>query len=325
VLLAIPAFNEERFIGSTVLQARSAGLEVTVIDDGSSDRTAEIAAMAGAQVERHQRNQGKAEALNTALRIARERQVEVLVVLDGDGQHQPAEVERVLGPVLNGEADIVVGSRFLEPTENSIPGIRRLGQRAVTFVTNSSSGMKLTDSQSGFRAFSRTAIDSLQFASRGFGAEVEMQFRARDHRLKLKEIAIEPVYLDPPKRNVFGHGLQVFNWVLFLTSRHRPLLFFSLPGMLLLLAGLSLDVLVVDIYQHTHLLATGYALVSVLCNVGGLLSVFSGLLLHSMRGSFVELERRFASFSNLIAAQLAGLQFGRSTEDTYEGPVVPPA
>ncbi len=298
VLVAIPAYNEERFIGTVVLQVRRAGFSVLVIDDGSSDQTSEVAEAAGAVVERHPENRGKAEALNTAFRYARASGSSALVVLDGDGQHKIAEIQRLLAPILAGEADIAIGSRFLATSPGSIPRVRRIGQTAMTAMTNAVSGAKVTDSQSGFRAFSRRAIETLLFGAKGFNVEVEMQFWASEHDLRLVEVPITAVYLDPPKRNVLSHGLYVLNGILSLVGRRRPLLSFGVPGLIVLLVGLSFGALVTEIYQSTHVLAVGYGLITVLCTITGLLSIFTGLLLHSVRGTFIDLEKRIIDLAS---------------------------
>lgn len=297
VLVAIPAFNEERFIGSVVLQTRLAGYSVLVVDDGSADSTADVAAAAGAIVERHVVNQGKSEALNTVFRLARDLGVGTLVVLDGDGQHRAAEIHRVLAPVLAGEADVVIGSRFLAASAGDVPAVRRMGQAAMTTATNVVSGTVVTDSQSGFRAFSRRAIEALLFSSRGFSVEVEMQFHAAERGLRIVEMPITAVYLDPPKRNVFSQGMQVLNGVLQLAGRYRPLLFFGVPGMVLLAVGMIFGVIVAETYRTTQVLAVGYGLITVLCLIMGLLAIFTGLLLHSIRGAFLDLDRRVASLA----------------------------
>ncbi len=306
VLVAIPAYNEARFIGSVILQAHLEGFEVVVIDDGSHDGTARIAAAAGALVERHPHNLGKAAALNTAFRIARARNVDALVVLDGDGQHRPDEIHQVLAPVLSHEADIVIGSRFLDPghSEAAIPEVRRRGQLAITAATNLVSGTPVTDSQSGFRAFSRRAIHSLLFGTHGFNVEVEMQFQARAFGLHVHEMPITAIYADPPKRNVFGQGLTVVHGLMQLIGRHHPLLFFGVPGLCLTLAGLVLGAIVANIYQTTQVLAVGYSLLTLLLIIVGVLSLFTGVLLHSARGAFLDLERRLSALGYLAPPEV---------------------
>jgi hypothetical protein len=150
----------------------------------------------------------------------------------------------------------------------------------------------VSDSQSGFRAFSRRAVEVMLLRSEGFSAEVEMQFFCREHALRLVEVPITAIYADPPKRNVVSHGLQVLNGVMWLVSRYRPLLFFGVPGALLLLAGAALGALVVQIYDTTQTLAVGYGLITMLCLISGMLSVSTGLVLHSIRGIFLDLEKR---------------------------------
>jgi glycosyltransferase involved in cell wall biosynthesis len=292
VLVAIPAYNEERFIGSVVLQVRLQGFPVLVIDDGSSDRTAAVAAAAGAEVERHERNGGKAQAVNTAFQFARTTGVTVLVIMDGDSQHHASEIGRLLEPIRSGWADIVIGSRFLAASNGHIPTLRSLGQRGMTVATNLASGTAVSDSQSGFRAFSRSAIEALLFSARGFSVEGEMQFQARDHNLRVVEMPITARYDDPPKRNVLRHGIHVLDGVLRLAVRHRPLLFFGVPGMTLLLGAFGFGVLVTDIYQTTQVLAVGYALLTVLGIIVGLLASFTGIMLHAVRGTFLDLDKR---------------------------------
>lgn len=284
----IPAFNEGRFIGSVVLQAHRYAQVVIVVDDGSTDATGEIAHAAGALVVRHERNLGKGAALNSGFRKARELHPDAVVTLDGDAQHEPAEIERLVAPVLRGEADLVVGSRYLRGPA-SVPRGRIWGHRAFTWLTNLASGVHVTDSQSGFRAFSPRAVEAVGFASNGFAVESEMQFMAHEHGLKLLEAPVTAVYQDGPKRSVVGHGLGVLNGLLRLVGQYRPLLFFGVPGLVLLLAGLGWGVYVVEIYRRSLSLAVGYALISVLLFVVGSLSLFAGIILHSVRGLLLEL------------------------------------
>ena len=157
IVVVIPAYNEERFIGSVVLKARLFTDLVIVVDDGSPDGTALVAESAGAIVLTHSENKGKASALNTAFQAARVYAPDVVVMLDGDGQHMPEEITQVVTPILNHQADIVVGSRYLENT-STVPRHRTWGHWAFNFLTRLSSGVAVSDSQSGYRASSPQAV-----------------------------------------------------------------------------------------------------------------------------------------------------------------------
>jgi glycosyltransferase involved in cell wall biosynthesis len=290
VVAIVPAHNEERFIGSVVLKTRKYVDEVIVVDDGSSDGTAEVAEAAGAIVIRHERNQGKGAALNSGFGKARDLGPEAIVTLDGDWQHLVDELPLVVAPVLEGQADVVVGSRYLE-NNSGVPLHRILGHRAFTFLTNLVSGVHVTDSQSGFRAFSPRAAAAAEFSSAGFSVESEMQFLARQHQLKVVEVPITSRYQDKAKRSVVGHGVRVLNGILQLVGQHRPLLFFGVPGLAGLLIGVAWGIWVVAIYRRSQTLAVGYALISVLLTTLGSWSLFTGIILHSLRALLLELVR----------------------------------
>ncbi|HUV90946.1 MAG TPA: glycosyltransferase family 2 protein [Anaerolineae bacterium] len=288
IVALIPAYNEERYIGSVVLKTRKHVDTVIVVDDGSTDLTAEIAEAAGAVVMRHEGKQGKGAALSTGFRRIRELDPAAVVMLDGDGQHLAAEVPQVLAPILRGEADLIVGSRYLQKG-GGVPRHRIWGHWAFTTLTNLLSGRRITDSQSGFRAFSPRAIECIRFSSEGFSVESEMQFLAKQHNLRLAEVIITANYVEKSKRPVVKHGLLVLDGVLHIIGQYRPLLFFGLGGLALLLVGLIWGGWVVIIYQRTTQLAVGYALISILLTIVGSLGLFVGIILHSVRGLLLEL------------------------------------
>ena len=288
VAVVIPAYNESRFIGSTVLKARQYAQCVVVVDDGSTDGTAGLAEAAEACVVRHERNQGKGAALNTGMRAARELGARVVVTLDADGQHNPEEMNRLLAPVIDGQADIVVGSRYMDHISH-IPRHRAWGHRAFNLLTQAASGVKVSDSQSGFRAFSARALEAISFHSNGFSVESEMQFLAHELGLRVAEVPVTIQYTDRPKRSVVMHGLIVLNGVLRLVGQHRPLMYFGVPGVVILLVGVGWGVYVVEIFRNTSQLAVGYALISVLLSMLGMLMLSTGIVLHSVRGLLTDL------------------------------------
>lgn len=277
----IPAYNEERFIGSVVLKALRYVDLVIVVDDGSADETANIAEAAGAQVIR-QPNMGKAGAINAGLDRVRAYHPVAVVLLDGDGQHDAGDIPSILRPVLAGEADVVVGSRFLG-VESNTPKWRVAGQQALTVATNLASGVPLTDSQSGFRAISSRALGSMHFRTTGFSIESEMQFLVRQYDLSAHEVPITVNYDEGPKRNPFKHGVQVLNGILNMIAQHRPLFFFGVPGMVFVVAGILLAYLVSDNYWRYYQLATGTAIIAMTLIVVGALTIFTGIILHTIR------------------------------------------
>lgn len=292
----IPAYNEERSIGSVVLKVQQYVGHVIVVDDGSSDSTAKLARLAGATVVQHKVNLGKGAALDSGFRKAQALFIpDVVVTIDGDWQHLPEELSHVARPVLEGKADMVIGSRYLENTSD-VPLQRTLGHWGFNTLLNYTSGTRLTDSQSGFRAFSLKAIlaivkGSKGFGSKGFSVESEMQFLAKDYNLKVTEVPITIRYMDKPKRSLISHGFKVMNGILRLIGQTRPLLFFTTPSVFLIAAGLFVGFWVVNAYRLNEELAVGTALISVLLLLIGTLAFFTGIILHSLRGLILELAR----------------------------------
>ncbi|MFW5713078.1 MAG: glycosyltransferase family 2 protein [Brevefilum sp.] len=292
ILVIIPAYNEARFIGSLILKLRQRSVDLLVVDDGSTDDTAEIAHAAGAEVLQLETNQGKGAALNAGLAIASEREPDAIVMIDADGQHLPAELTQVVKPILQGKADIAIGSRYLLNTSNT-PTHRRFGHKLLNFITGVFTGIQVTDSQSGYRAFSPTAYRLLRFSSKGFSVESEMQFLASEHNLEVLDVPITIQYLDREKRSAWKQGASVLNGIITLAGQYRPLLFFSLPGLISLVGGVIWGIVVINRYIIYNELAIGYAMICVLLCLLGMTMLSTGITLHSIRLLFLEhLSRR---------------------------------
>lgn len=301
IVALIPAHNEERFIGSLILTVQAHVDQVVVVDDGSADQTSHIAQRAGALVLRHEVNQGKAAAVNTGFNYLRRLDLAAVVMLDGDGQHSADDIPSILAPILENHADIVVGSRFLT-VKSDIPAYRQVGQHSLTLLTNLASGTRISDSQSGYRAFSARAIDALVFGQGGFSLELEMQFLVNEHRLRVVEVPIKVLYAEPAKRNPVSHGMQVVNAILQLIGQTRPLLFFSITGLSVLSIGVGLGLNVVNIFIKTRELAIGYALITVMLSIIGMLLFFVGIILHSTRGILLESHKRLVDRIGTLSA-----------------------
>jgi glycosyltransferase involved in cell wall biosynthesis len=279
IIVGMPAYNEAKYIGSVILQARRYADEVVVVDDGSTDPTASIARLAGAAVVRHEQNQGYGSTIRTLLDEAKKRDAAILVVLDADSQHNPDEIPRLVEGIKGG-ADIVIGSREMQ--KNKIAGYRRLGQKLLSRMTGVASRQRLTDTESGFRAYSRKAINTLELKETGMAVSSEIISEAASKGLQIAEVPISVAYTgNGSTLNPVKHGLGVFNRILVMISERRPLLFFSLFGGIFLVIGLVAGIMVIRVYYFgSNLFATGLAMVSILFVTIGILTVFTGIILN---------------------------------------------
>jgi glycosyltransferase involved in cell wall biosynthesis len=199
IVAGIPAYNEEKTIAEVVLKAGCHVGEVLVCDDGSKDMTQIIARKNGAHVLEHKKNMGYGATMQTLFIKARELGADVLVVFDGDGQHDPDEIPELIKPVLEGRADIVIGSRFMQGARINVPLYRRMGILVITLLTKIFSGYPISDAQSGFRAFNHRALEELKMTEDGWGSSVEVFFRAHDVGLRIVEVPVNCDYKDYPK------------------------------------------------------------------------------------------------------------------------------
>ncbi len=232
VVALIPAFNEAAIIGSVVAGTLRQVANVIVVDDGSTDATVALARAAGADVLTLPENRGKAGAVLAGFAAAVARGYDVVVMLDADGQHLPEEIPRVLGPVLSGEADLVIGSRFLD-VRSRIPRYRVLGQKTLNLFTALGASVSLTDTQSGFRAFGPAALARLDFASTGYSLESDMIAHYAACHLRILEVPISCRYDVPNqhKKNPVLHGLEIANTMFhaILNRQRRTLRFIGIP------------------------------------------------------------------------------------------------
>ncbi|MCL0080500.1 glycosyltransferase family 2 protein [Dehalococcoidia bacterium] len=209
VLAAIPCFNTEPFIADVVSNAKKYVDQVVVINDGSHDGTAEAARTAGALVIDHEVNRGAGEATKSCFEAAKTNAADVLVTLDGDRQHNPDEVPLLIAPIIKGEADLVIGSRFLGD-HSSMPEYRKFGISVITFLYNLGSKTRVSDAQSCFRAYSRKALNSLSITEKGFGFSVQLLIEAERRGLVITEVPISCIYHSASHTlNPVVHGLSV--------------------------------------------------------------------------------------------------------------------
>ena len=253
-----------------------------MVDDGSEDKTAEIARLAGALVIEHESNMGKGAAIKTAFERAKILDMDILVLLDADGQHNPDEIPDLVKPILENKADIVIGSRFMGDGYD-IPLYRRFGQEVLTKATNMTSNVNVTDSQSGFRAFSKNALD-LNLSESGFSIESEIIVDATRKGLKIKEVPISCRYdVEGSTLNPIVHGFGVLGRILLMISGERPLFLFWIVGFTMTCVGLLLGTWAIRTSNITNGFDTTGVIAPILLMVAGVTSMFSGLISNFLR------------------------------------------
>jgi glycosyltransferase involved in cell wall biosynthesis len=281
ITVILPAYNEEVSIGSIVLLARRYADRVIVVDDGSSDRTVEVAANAGAEVVVHSLNKGKGVALRTGFEAAEG--ADVIVTMDSDGQHNPADIPKLVDPILKGEADMVNGSRYLNGYSTDTPAYRRVGQAILDRFTNMNSGLSITDSQSGFRAFAASTKDIFRFNAQGMAIESEMLADAGRSGLRIKEVEIGVRYdVDGSTENPIKHGLGVLLKVCKDIEYNKPIYCFTLPGVALGICGIYMGLSFLQTFYLGGSLYFGPTVLMVMLTLIGTFMAFTGILLHSI-------------------------------------------
>jgi glycosyltransferase involved in cell wall biosynthesis len=277
----LPAYNEQVSIGSAVLSAKKHANRVIVVDDGSTDNTAYIADIAGAEVIKHLENLGKGAALKTGFEAVNGS--DIIVTVDADGQHSPSQIPLLIEPIINGEADVVNGSRYLNGGEKNTPRYRRVGQSVLDIATNINGRTHITDSQSGFRAFAVHSIPAFRFRQNGFGIESEMLTEASNAGLRIKEVEIGVRYdVANNKRNPISHGVGVLIKVINDMEFNRPLYYFTMPGLILILIGLVAGLIFFGDYLGGGSRSLAPTVVAGLISITGVFIAFTGIILDTM-------------------------------------------
>ena len=280
VIIGLPAYNEERAVAGVVLQVKEYADKVIVVNDGSVDNTAKMARLAGAEVVEHGENKGYGAAIQTILVEAGRRNADILVIIDADAQHNPNEIPRLIEAVMSG-SDVVIGSR--ESHKDVIPGYRRLGQSILAKFTNIAARQNLSDTESGFRAYSRKAIMEMELKQQGMAISAEIISDASHKGLKISEVPITVSYDDiSSSQNPILHGLGNLSRIFIFISERRPLLFFSVTGGILLILGIVSGIGVLQIYYGSRVFATGSALLCMLLVTLGMLCIFTGVILNAI-------------------------------------------
>ena len=280
----IPAYNEERKIKDIVKKALPYVDKVVVCDDGSTDNTAALAKKAGAIVISHEKNLGYGATITTLFSYCRKNNAEIMVTLDGDGQHNPDQIPDLINVILKHNVGVVIGSRSLRD-DKDLPSYRRAGIKIITSTINSATDLKVTDSQSGFRAYSRTAIDLIHPAESGMAVSTEILLKISNNGLSIAEVPITVSYTgDTSTEHPVSHGAHVIGTTLKYVSIKHPMYFYGIPGILLFISGLIMGVSFLDSYLDPVAPKVLYGLIlgSTISVLLGSMMIITSILLFAM-------------------------------------------
>jgi len=283
ITIGIPAYNEEKNISEIIKKLQKITDKIIVCDDGSTDLTGKIAREMGVIVIRHKKNLGYGSAIRSIFLKAREQKSESLITLDSDGQHRIEDIPTVLKPIIDGEADFVIGSRFLDNDGKNVPTYRKLGIKALTKLANVSLKQKITDSQSGFRVYGKQIIEEITPSESGMGVSNEILIKANKKGFKIIEVPITILYDgNTSTQNPISHGSSVVMSTLKFISMEHPLKFYGIPGIVFLTIGLIFLVYTVQLFAETRQILLSSGIIGISSTIFGIIMLMSAILLYSM-------------------------------------------
>ncbi len=282
ITIGIPAYNEEKNIAKIIVQLKKMADQIIVCDDGSTDSTSTIAKSLGAIVINHPKNLGYGSAIKSIFLRAREINADMLVTIDADGQHKIEDVQSIIKPIVDGHADISIGSRFLKEGDG-VPNYRKLGIKVITKVTNSSLSDKITDAQSGFRAYNKKVLQSLTPSDSGMGISTEILIKSSNLGLKIAEVPTEIQYEgETSSQNPVSHGTGVLMSTLKYISIERPLVFYGIPSFIFFIIGLTFTFFAAQYYAEIGRLNTNLTLIAGGSLLIGVILIVTTILLYSL-------------------------------------------
>jgi glycosyltransferase involved in cell wall biosynthesis len=281
-LVGIPAYNEANTIGDIVKKSLKHSDKVIVVDDGSTDNTADIAKQNGATVISHKKNQGYGASVITLFDRAREENADILTIIDGDGQHNPEQIPLLVTTLQENNVDVVIGSRFLE--ENSTtPGYRKRGIKIITSAANFGSDFKVSDAQSGFRSYSKKAISSIHPTETGMSVSTEILLKISNKGLSIAEVPITVSYDgETSSEHPIPHGIAVLMNTLKFVSVKHPLPFYGFPGLVLVIVGSIMGYQFLDAYLNKQTIFLGSLMATIVLFLLGTILCVTAVILFSM-------------------------------------------
>ena len=282
ITIGIPAYNEEKNIALIITKLKKITDSIIVCDDGSSDMTAEISKNLGATVISHKKNMGYGVAINSIFQKAKELNIDLLVTFDADGQHRVEDIQKVIEPIKNNVADLVIGSRFLDKKSN-VPNYRKIGIKVITKMTNASIKKKLTDSQSGFRAYNKQVLSQISPSDIGMGISTEILIKSSSKGLRIMEVPVTILYSgDTSTHNPVSHGTSVLLSTIKFTSIEHPLKFYGIPSVIFLIIGGIFTTLAIQYYIDVGRLNSNLTLIGGGAVLIGIIFLICAILLYSL-------------------------------------------
>ena len=282
ITVGIPAYNEEKNIAKIIVKLKKIADKIIVCNDGSTDLTSEIAENLGAIVINHTKNRGYGSGIKSILEKSKEIGSEVLVTFDGDGQHRVEDIKKIIEPIEKNEIDLVIGSRFLNE-EQEVPQYRKLGIKLITKITNANLKEKITDSQSGFRAYSKEVISKLNTSDMGMGVSTEILIKASSLNFKIGEVPITILYDgNTSTHNPVSHGTSVLLSTIKYISIEHPLKFYGIPSLIFFVIGLTFTFLSIQYYTEIGRLSTNLTLIGAGTILISVILIITTILLYSL-------------------------------------------
>jgi glycosyltransferase involved in cell wall biosynthesis len=265
VVIGIPAYNEEKNIASIILKLKKITENIIVCDDGSNDLTADIVTKMGSVLITHPKNLGYGAAIRSIFLKAKELNADILVTFDADGQHRIEDINKVIEPLINEEADIVIGSRFLDSKgQKEIPTYRKFGIKVITALTTTSIKENISDSQSGFRGYTKKVLQEIMPSEFGMGVSTEILIKSSKKKFRIKEVPIIVLYEgDTSTQNPVSHGFSVVLSTIKFISIEHPLKFYGIPGIGFLGIGLFFIIWTLQVFTETREIITNISLIGI--------------------------------------------------------------
>ncbi len=208
IFIIVPGLNEEKRVGRVIRKLIKLGYNnVIFVDDGSTDKSEIVARRAGATVLKHLINIGKGAAANTGCTYAVKQGAKTLILIDADGQHKPEDVPKIVTKLKETKSDIVFGYRAID---KNMPFVMKFGNSFINKATHIINGIKIRDSQSGFRCFTAQAYKKIKWKATDYSMESEMIANVARHKLKFAELNIQTIYLDNFKGTTIFDGIKIF-------------------------------------------------------------------------------------------------------------------